>query len=363
MTRLLDRYVLSIFLPALGVFMGVFMALYLAIDLASNLPKFLQITPVLGFMLRYYGCRLPMFFTYLLPAVLLFAPTFTLVKLSRSNEILPVAASGISLRRLVLPFLVAGLLAGGVMAAMDEFVLVHLAETMAETESIAAVRELTYNAFARDENVLIHARSYNAAERRLANVRVTWFDDKANQVLVVNAARADWDVERKRWRALEGDVQWPQEFVRPEGERPRVRKEPLPPEGRLLDTLIAPKAFQRGGSITDRFGFAPLSELLEDAGKNPADGRRWSKIHSRLSFPLSPLILLLLGLPFVVQAHGKSYMKGLILCFLLVFAFYAVYFVGQDLGGRGSLHHAVAGWGPTALFAAAGLVCFSRMRT
>ena len=363
--RLIDRYVLSIFLPALGVFMGVFVALYLAIDLAGNLSKFLQIKPVMPFVLRYYGCRLPMFFTYLLPAVLLFAPMFTVVKLARSNEILPVAASGTSLRRLVLPFLIAGLLAGGVMALMDEFVLVRLAEDMAETETITAVGDRTYSAVARDElnNILVNAKSYNGVERRLSRARISWLDDEANQVRIVTADRCDWDLASKRWIAFEGEIEWPQILVRIPGEKPRTKKEPLPPEGLPIDTNITPKAFQKTGSMTDRFGFAPLGDLLEDARRSPGDGRRWSKVHARLSFPLSPTILLLLGLPFVVQAHGKSFITGLIFSFLLVLSFYMAYFAGQDMGGRGILPHAVGGWGPTALSAAAGAVLFSRLKT
>ena len=363
--RLLDRYLLSIFLPALAVFIGVFIALYLAIDLAGNLQKFLAIksVPVLTFILRYYACRLPLFFTYLLPAVLVFAPMFTLVKLARNNEILPVAASGISLRRLALPFLLAGILAGGIMAVMDEFVLVHLAEEMSDTEAVAASRELTYAAFARDEGSLIDALSYNAVQRRLSRVRVIWFDEQANTILIVNAARCDWDVGARRWVAFEGEVEWPREFVEVKDSKPRTRKEPLPPEGRPLETSITPKAFRRGSSLTDRFGFAPLADLIEDARAHPEEGRRWAKVHARLSFPLSPLILLLLGLPFVITAQGKSFIKGLIFSFLLAVAFYVAYFAGQDLAAGGSLPHLLGGWGPSAAFAAAGAVAFARLRT
>lgn len=363
--RLLDRYVLSIFLPALAVFTGVFVALYLAVDLASNLQKFLEIksVPVASFIARYYACRLPMFFTYLLPAVLLFAPMFTLVKLARNNEILPVAASGISLRRLALPFLVAGVLAGALMAAMDEFVLVHLAEEMSDTEAVASAREVTYTAYARDPVTTINARTWNAAERRLANARAIWHDEHANTVRIVAAARIDWDPARRRWLAFEGDVEWPRELIHPEHEKPRSRREPLPPEGLPLDTTITPADFRKGQSLTDRFGFTPLAELLQEARKHPGDGRRWSKIHARLSFPLSPLILLLLGLPFVITAHGKSFIKGLIFSFFVALMFYMAYFVGQDMGNRGAMPHALGGWGPTAIFTAAGAVSFARLRT
>ena len=49
--------------------------------------------------------------------------------------------------------------------------------------------------------------------------------------------------------------------------------------------------------------------------------------------------------------------------FLLVLAFYMAYFAGQDLGGRGVVHHAVGGWGPTAVSALVGAFLFARLRT
>ena len=94
MIRLLDRYILSIFLSALAVFTTAF-----------AMMRHRSLLPLLVFVLEYYLLRLPMILTYLLPMVILFAAMFTVFKLSRTNEILPIAASGTSLRRMALPFL------------------------------------------------------------------------------------------------------------------------------------------------------------------------------------------------------------------------------------------------------------------
>lgn len=127
--RLLDRYVLGIFIPALAMFTLTLLFLFIAVDFAAKLSKFLELRDLslIKFVATFYAVRIPMLLVILLPSVLLFAPTFTVIKLARANEILPIAASGISLRRLSLPFLAAACLGSLGMAAIDEFILPRVA--------------------------------------------------------------------------------------------------------------------------------------------------------------------------------------------------------------------------------------------
>ena len=75
------------------------------------------------------------------------------------------------------------------------------------------------------------------------------------------------------------------------------------------------------------------------------------------------IVLLLAGLPFVMDPHSKSFIKGLIFCFLLAIAFYLIHFACVDLGSKGSINPVVAAWFPVTTFGAIGVVAFSRMRT
>ena len=80
MTRLLDRYVLGIFVPALAMFSLTLLFLFIAVDFASKLGKFLEVRDValIPFVAWFYLIRIPMLLVILLPSVLLFAPTFTI---------------------------------------------------------------------------------------------------------------------------------------------------------------------------------------------------------------------------------------------------------------------------------------------
>lgn len=364
MTRLLDRYILSVFIPAFGVFTTVFVVLFVAVDFASKLGKFLDLRTVefLPFVGRYYLLRIPMVLMFFLPMVLLFSTIFAVIKLSRTNEILPIAASGTSLRRMALPFLAAGVLGTFTMAALDEFVLARLGEEISRTDEILSSKEMDWGVTGWDGRTRFTADSHNVLTRTLNGARITRVDEQAVTREVIVARRCVWDERRGRWVAFEGTIERPLELVEDAGAKPRPWKQPLPPEGHVVESGFTPKMLRKGGiSFTE--AFAPLRGLLEEARLNPHDPAAQMKVHTRLAFPCTPLLLILLGLPSVVAAHSKSFVKGLSYSFFIGLCYYGLYFTGLYLGNRGNLPAPVAAWGPNVLFGVLGVVSFARMRT
>ncbi len=366
MIRLLDRYVLSIFLPALAMFTVAFVALFLTVDFASKLGRFLELkdVPLLLFLGEYYLVRVPMILTFLLPCVLLFAPIFTVVKLSRTNEILPVAASGTSLRRMCLPFLGVAVLGGLAMAVMDEFVLARIGDRITDTEEILNARGVSHAVEEYDGYTKLWAKKYDVVHKELSGaVRITKLDDDARTIEIIDAARARWHGGRRRWVAYEGTIEYPLQLVIKDGEKPQTRREPIPPEGSVIEAPFTPDSLRKSTSFTSRFPFATFSKLRQDMKRYPHVPSCTLKVHNRFSFPLSALVLVLIGLPFVVAAHSKSMAKGLFFCFLLCVGYYLAYFACTDLGNRGTIHPVLGAWLPSLAFGLFGLGAFSRMRT
>jgi lipopolysaccharide export system permease protein len=366
MTRLLDRYVLGIFLPALALFTVTLLFLFVAVDFASKLGKFLELRgkPLVPFILIFYAVRLPMLLNILVPSVLLFAPAFTVIKLARANEILPIAASGISLRRMSAPFVVTALLAALFMAAMDEFVLPRVGDQISETDETLSVRNRKYNVEVYDGETKIFAKSYTVDSQLLSeNVRITRLDEAKRPVEIITAEECRWIAGRKRWAAFRGFVERPFEIVEVPGGKPRVWREPIPEEGHLIDSKLKPDDIRRSSGLSSRYGFATLKSMIRDMRQYSHVPAAILKVHSRFSFPLSPLVLLLVGLPFVMDPHSKSFVKGLIFCFLLALGYYVTHFACVDFGNRGVIPPVIAAWFPVGAFGAVGLVAFARMRT
>ncbi len=363
MIRIIDRYLLNTFSAALLVFALAFGTLFLVVDFASNLGKFLEIRSVhpVTFMFRYYAARLPMILDLILPTVILFASIFTVARLARNNEILPVAASGTSLRRMSLPFLAAAAAAGLAMAALDEFAMPRLADRIAETEDILNAKEVSYAVEDWDGWTKLYAREYNHANKTLSNVQVTRVDGDARPVMRVVAKTCRW--EGGHWVAYDGSIEYPKEFTTGLGGRPQVRVEPIEPSGYTIRANFTPRTLRRRSSLMNMFPFATMSALLEQARRFPHVPSYVMKVHARFTFPLSPLVLVLLGLPFVVGAQSGGFLKSIFFCFLVALAYYLVQFACMMLGHQDHMAPAAAAWLPTALFGTAGLAAFLRMKT
>lgn len=367
MMRLLDRYVLGIFIPALLLFTLTLLFLFVAVDCAARLGKFLEIkgaVPVFKFVLDYYLCRIPLLLTILIPSVMIFAPTFTIIKLARTNELLPIATCGTSLRRMSLPFIVAAVIAALSMAAMDEFVMPKVGDEIVRTDEMVGSRGVRYYVEDYDGKSKLWAAEFWIYELRLSkDVRFTLLDEEMHPEEVITAKRAQWDAGRKRWVAFDGFVEKPKLDIRERGQKPRPWKMAIPPEGVVVQCKLSPETLRRDVGIANRQSFSRFKNLLQDMRKYPHVPTATLLVHSRLSFPLSPIVLLMVGLPFVMDPHSKSFIKGLIFCFLLAIAFYLIHFACIDLGSKGSIPPILAAWIPVTTFGAIGIVAFSRMRT
>jgi lipopolysaccharide export system permease protein len=366
MTRLLDRYILGIFIPALALFSVTLLFLFIAVDFAAKLGKFLELKDValVAFILKFYLYRIPMLLVILIPAVLIFAPTFTVIKLARANEILPIATSGISLRRMSLPFVVAAFLAGLVMAAMEEFVLPRIAVQIARSDAELARRGYDWNVEDYDGHTKLWAKYYSMRKNLLSGgVRITRLDASMQPVEIITAEEARWDSHLKRWVALKGSVEYPLEIIHKPGIKPYTRKDEIPPEGKVAECELTPQTLQKDMGNIGRGSFDSLESQIQEMNKYPHVPAFVLRVHARFSFPLSPLVLLLVGLPFVMDPHSKSFVKGLIFCFLLALGFYLTHFQCADLGNKGRIPPVVAAWFPIVSFGSAGLVAFWRMRT
>lgn len=366
MKRILDRYVLGIFLPAVVVFVSTLLFLFIAVDFALKLGRFFALKDlnIAAFMLRFYGLRVPMLANIMLPTALLFAPSFTVVKLARSNEILPIAAAGISLRRMALPFVIAAILGGLTIAGVDEYVLPGLGEQVSEDEETLMVGGTSRNVEAYDGRALIWAKRFDMTKHMLAEeVHINRLDDTMQPIQRIEAKRCQWDAGRKRWVAFEGSVESPLELVDVPGSKPRTRMDPIPPEGFVIESDLTPDAIRKVTSVTNHFTFATMASLIEDMRRYPHVPSNVLKVHSRISFPLSPLVLVLLGLPFVMTPQAQSVIRGLVLCALVAVGYLMIHFTCLDLGNTGTLPPVWAAWLPVGSFGIAGLFSFSRMRT
>jgi lipopolysaccharide export system permease protein len=107
----LDRYLLKTFGELLLLCLLALLAAYFVIDLLDNLKWFTKYASSLDEVLRFYGARLPLLASRVIPMALLVAAALTLSLLGATGELVGMRSCGVPTSRIVAPVLMACIVA------------------------------------------------------------------------------------------------------------------------------------------------------------------------------------------------------------------------------------------------------------
>ena len=348
MTRVIGRYVFrEIATPfVLGTFILSFVAL---------MPQVLKLAEkVLAFGIDFYGFGL--LITYLLPPVLLFVvPAAFLLgvlvafgRLSADSEIIAMRAGGVSLWQLLPPVLMLGIFASLFTAAMSSYGepwgrsrIKSFIFELGETKAAGLVRERTFN----DDffGLVIYADAVAPQESRLSNVFLADERDPKKR-FVVHAKEglviADPESRSIVLRLVDGTVD---HIGAAEAPVTRVTFE-------KMDYNILPETtVQLPGKDPYEMYPQELYGFLLSKGDD-ASGREWMAFHKKFAYPISALLMGLLGVALGISdpRHGKGrgYLYGLVAMVL----YYLLVRFGDGFGERSVIPPVVAAWLPNVVF-------------
>ena len=134
--KILDKYVVKNFLIGYAIAFCVLIGLRIIIDLFVNLDEFTE-RPELGApaviknILIFYGLNSTLYFRDFAGMITVVAAAFSFGKMVRSNELVAVMASGVSLKRVIVPIVLLALLLTGLLVIDQEFIIPPLADQLA----------------------------------------------------------------------------------------------------------------------------------------------------------------------------------------------------------------------------------------
>ncbi len=129
--RTLDRYVIRSFLYTALLFFLIFMSLRIVLDLGFNINDFLSgkasAAERFWAMASYYYYQVPVYVIELGGVMIVASAAFTLARMNHSNELTAILASGVSLRRVVLPVFLFAILLDAAIIADRELLIPNIA--------------------------------------------------------------------------------------------------------------------------------------------------------------------------------------------------------------------------------------------
>lgn len=138
--KTLDRYIIRGFLFTAFLFFVIIISLRVVLDLNFNIDEFLKGNASgnekFWNILSYYAYQIPMYIVELGGIIIVASAAFTLARMNHSNELTAILASGVSLRRVVVPIFLFAIILDVAIVADRELLIPSIANKMIKDREI-----------------------------------------------------------------------------------------------------------------------------------------------------------------------------------------------------------------------------------
>jgi lipopolysaccharide export system permease protein len=354
--KLVDRHLGGEFLRLFAFSAIAFLALLMVIDFFERLRFLLKYHASLGDAALFFAARAPWMLAQALPMAGLLGTLLSATALSRQGEITAFRCGGVSLRRLLLPYLACGAAVSLATAIIQEVAVPRAAAFGRELEQVR-IQKKSRQGLVNAENVwlrlpkgILHAEKVLPEQRSLLGVSLVELAE-GRVVRRLDAREARW--ERHRWLLV--DVE--ERTFDPQGfETVRTSPEIPYPLG------YKPEEFQVAKLNVEELAWPGLLRLIRRYREQGIDARELEAgLWAKTSLPFASMVMPLLAFPLAVRAgrrRGSS--AGIALGVALGFGYWLVLAIGISLGKAGALPPLLGAWSGNLLFGALGIVQLRR---
>ncbi len=361
--RKLDLYIWNQFVFSWAICFLFMMGIMIVFDFFANMDKFAEAAEKLkdlsipATVAKYYLVNSLFVFLQIAPFITVTAGMFTVTRLMKHNEIVPMVVTGTSLYRILVPIFIGASIVMVLMVGLRETVLPRL-RPLKERYRLAALKgepeRVKSNLFFIDlKGRLVSIDKYYSLSRKAKGLSIFSLGSLRGDWERIMAREAVWNEKEKGWELKGGKKLGPN------------------PGG---DTLIEKVFFLKGNGLdpellekeikkTKEFFDFSFSELYELARLRPDYKNFKVLLHYHITFPLANILLLLLTLPLGLRFEKKSTLEGVILAIVICGLYLSLDIAMRNLGGTKVLHPVVAAWVVPIVFGSGGIALFGSIRT
>jgi len=325
--KTIDRYIIRQFLLNFIILLVVLVGMIIMIDMLLQMEKFVKearrltqsgqdgsvILQMFKTIADFYLPFIPLLYVFLSGLVTVAAMGFTFTAMSRTGELVALAASGISMYRVALPVLVVGALLNSVTLINQEWVIPPLAPKLMRKHSHLQNETMKqfYVYLSPDDKGRLFTGLFIPDERdpRFEKLTVLVRNDKGQTVQRLSAPQAFWNNDRKGWELVGvNEIRWTG------GDAGLEVPASSPGQGvEFLDTSLSPDVLitKRRSFYARLLSMVDLREMMSNPNVNYADIVKI--MHGRLSLLVMNVLILAMGLPFFLSREPVNVLQQTVL--------------------------------------------------
>ncbi len=347
--KLLDRYIVKQFLTTSFFALLAVILIFIVIDVMENLGDFLDRKATLEVLVRYYFFFIPEIIKLITPVALLLGSLFVTARLSTQNEWTAMKAGGVSLYRLIIPYLAVALIVSAASVYFNGWIVPKANKKKLTIERVYLNKNTISgsgaNIYVQDLPTRILSIGYFDDTRETASrVSIQDFSDTNATILVarIDAQTMEWDSTGQRWMLRSGVRRW---FA---NDKEFIERFDYQPAGKLH---FNPDDLRKKQEQPDEMEYETMRQFIENQRRAGQDVSRWLvDFYSKVSFPFASVIVVLFGVPFasVKRRGGIGVQLGVSL--LIAFIYLIFLKVSQVFGYNGDIHPLLTAWMANLLF-------------
>jgi lipopolysaccharide export system permease protein len=366
---ILDRYIVRQFLVTFFFGLLTFVLIFVVIDMMEKLDDFIDANAPIETIVQYYGSFTPEIIKLMTPVAMLLGSLFVVGRLSNQNELAAMKSSGVSLYRLLVPFLVVAFIVSGISIYFNGWIVPYANQKKFAIERVHLNRSqpgfTRYNIFFQEGRSRLISMNYYDSQGKFANrVSIQEFADTNLTVLQrrYDAWQMEWtakalsqqDGGNEGWVLVRGTVR---EFKGQEQQLTTFDRWPI---GRLS---VTPTDIEKKQRKPDEMDYPELKEFIESQRAAGQDVSRWLvDFHSKIAFPFASVIVVLFGVPFASTKRRGGVALEFGICVAVTFIYLAFMKTSNVFGYNGDLNPLFTAWLANLIFLVLGIANLFRIR-
>ena len=353
--KILDRYIISEILSFVALTAFAVTVMLIVRTLFELTDMLINEKVAWPYIIKLLVYRIPAFLVLAFPMSLLASSELAIGRLSTDGEITAMRTGGISLHRIIIPFLIAALVVSILSFVINDYIVPNanylsqnIIHEIVQKKGLSYIRQ---NVFFRDaENRYFYVNRFDEKNMIMQDIIVYEFNGEGS-LRTITAKEGKWITDT--WKLENGTIYNNHECEESTYEISFA----------TLD-IILKEDFQnifKNQRTPQEMSSKELKQQIDILQQAGVDTKSFEVVlHMKYSVPFSGLIFVLLGVPLSLRVKRGSKATGIIISIVLVFVYYIFVSTIRSFGKGGIVVPVLAAWLPNIIFAILGTILIFR---